>query len=455
MNYLGLLRRVVALLDRLNLRPEMDDPEKVLQAVHRDVSFRGINLWILITATLVASVGLNVNSTAVIIGAMLISPLLGPINGIGVSLAIYDIALLRKALRNFAVAVLFSLATSSVYFALTPLKEAGSELLARTTPTFWDVLIAFFGGLSGIIAALGREKRTNVIAGVAIATALMPPLCTAGYGVGTLQLKFFIGALYLFLINTVFISASAYVTFQVVRFPNVEFKDKAYQLRIRRILVAIGVLTLLPSLYVAYTVVQDAIQEARIRAFVENAFSAFPTTNVVEYKRLSQKEPHRLRVVLVGEPLSEEQVRYLEHELQTGYKLPSYQLEVIQGASRPELLPEAARLLEATERSYSEIRRLSDSVQTLQALLKDCQKTLEGRKQEREQLAREIRSLFPEIKAIGLQEIAVLSSAEAPEQRLVVLLRLAPKARFTEEARLKSWLSQRTGYAQIQVCYLP
>lgn len=456
MRFFGLTRRVVALLERLNLRPEMDNPEKILQDVHRDVSFRGINLWILITATMVASVGLNVNSTAVIIGAMLISPLLGPINGIGVSLAIYDIALLRKALRNFAVAVLFSLATSSVYFALTPLKEAGSELLARTTPTFWDVLIAFFGGLSGIIAALGREKRTNVIAGVAIATALMPPLCTAGYGIGTLQPKFFVGALYLFLINTVFISASAYLTFQVVRFPNVEFKDKVYQLRIRRILVVIGLLTLLPSLYVAYTVVQDAIQEARIRAFVENAFSAFPSTNVVEYKRLGQKgAPPRLRVVLVGEPLSEDQVRYLQHELQTSYKLDSYELEVIQGASQPELLPEAARLLEATERSYSELRRLSDSVQTLQALLQACQKTLEGQKQEREQLTREIRSLFPEIKAVGLQEIAMLTSAEASEQRLVVLLRLAPKARFQEEARLKSWLTQRTGYPHIQVCYLP
>ncbi len=449
------MRRIVALLDRLNLRPEMDDPEKILQDVHRDVSFRGINLWILITATLVASVGLNVNSTPVIIGAMLISPLLGPINGIGVSLAIYDIALLRKALRNFAVAVLFSLATSAMYFALTPLKEAGSELLARTTPTFWDVLIAFFGGLSGSIAALGRERRTNVIAGVAIATALMPPLCTAGYGIGTLQPKFFIGALYLFLINAVFISASAYLTFQVIRFPNVEFKDKAYQLRIRRILVAIGLLTLLPSLYVAYTVVQEAIQEARIRTFVENAFSAFQATNVVEYKRLSQKNPPKLRIVLVGEPLAEEQIRYLQHELNTTYKLAGYELEVIQGASKPALLPEAARLLEATERSYSELRRLSDSLRTLQNQLQACQKTLQSQKQEQEQLAREIRSLFPAIKAVGLQKVMLLQPPQAADSQLVVLLRLQPKSRFSEEARLKAWLSQRTGHPQVHITYLP
>lgn len=450
----ALIRRVVALLDRLNLRPEMDDPEKILQDVHRDVSFRGINLWILITATLVASVGLNVNSTPVIIGAMLISPLLGPINGIGVSLAIYDIALLRKALRNFAVAVLFSLATSAVYFTLTPLKEAGSELLARTTPTFWDVLIAFFGGLSGIIAALGRERRTNVIAGVAIATALMPPLCTAGYGIGTLQPKFFVGAMYLFLINAVFISASAYLTFQVIRFPNVEFKDKAYQLRIRRILVAIGLLTLLPSLYVAYMVVQEAIQEARIRTFVENAFSAFPATNVVEYKRLDQKNSPKLRVVLVGEPLGEDQIRYLQHDLNTTYKLAGYELEVIQGATKPALLPEAARLLEATERSYSELRRLSDSLRTLQNQLQACQKTLQSQNQEQEQLAREIRSLFPEIKALGIQKVTLLQPPQAPESQLAVLLRLQPKARFPEEARLKAWLSERTGHTQIHITYL-
>lgn len=149
------LRRLRAVVERFRIHPEMDSPERILEAISRDVTFRGINLWVLITATLVASVGLNVNSTAVIIGAMLISPLMGPIIGVGVSLAIYDIALFRKSLRNLVVAVFFSLVASSLYFLLTPLKEAGSELIARTKPTFWDVLIAFFGGLSGVIAALG------------------------------------------------------------------------------------------------------------------------------------------------------------------------------------------------------------------------------------------------------------------------------------------------------------
>lgn len=161
----SLARWVLGLIDRLNLERERDDPASTLAAIERDIEFRGVNLWVLICAVLVASVGLNVNSTAVIIGAMLISPLMGPIIGIGVSLATYDLPLLKKSSKNFGVAVLFSLLTSAIYFALSPLTEPQSELIARTSPTIWDVLIAFFGGLAGIIAATSREKKLTVIAG--------------------------------------------------------------------------------------------------------------------------------------------------------------------------------------------------------------------------------------------------------------------------------------------------
>jgi uncharacterized hydrophobic protein (TIGR00271 family) len=205
------LRYLLTLFDRLDLQRERAEPAETIAAIERDVEFRGVNLWVLVCAVLVASVGLNVNSTAVIIGAMLISPLMGPIIGIGVSLATYDLALLKKSAKNFGVAVAFSLATSAVYFALSPLKEPQSELLARTSPTVWDVLIAFFGGLAGIIAATSREKKFTDIAGVAIATALMPPLCTAGYGIARFSGTFFFGALYLFTINAVFISTAVYI----------------------------------------------------------------------------------------------------------------------------------------------------------------------------------------------------------------------------------------------------
>lgn len=169
------------LLRALNLDSDIDDYEKIHAAIEKDIIFKGTNLWILAFAIIVASVGLNMNSTAVIIGAMLISPLMGPINGMGYSLATYNFPLFRKAVRNFTFAVIASLAASTLYFTVSPVSTAHSELLARTSPTIYDVLIALFGGMAGIVAISSKNKG-NVIPGVAIATALMPPLCTAGYG---------------------------------------------------------------------------------------------------------------------------------------------------------------------------------------------------------------------------------------------------------------------------------
>lgn len=174
--------------------------EEAEQAIREGVSFRGINILILIVAIFIASLGLNTNSTAVIIGAMLISPLMGPIIGIGLAVGIHDFELMKRSFRNLAMATLFSVATSCVYFLLSPVNEGHSELLARTSPTIYDVMIGFFGGAAGILA-IGSKIKGNVIPGVAIATALMPPLCTVGYGLATFQPAFFFGALYLSLIH--------------------------------------------------------------------------------------------------------------------------------------------------------------------------------------------------------------------------------------------------------------
>ena len=192
------------LRDRFDLGEDSALQDEVVDNIFRGVDFRGTNLWVLIFATFVASLGLNVNSTAVIIGAMLISPLMGPIMGMGLSVGINDFDLLKRSVRNFGFMVLVSILTSTLYFVVSPLSGAQSELLARTVPTTYDVLIAFFGGLAGIVAQSRRDRTSTVIPGVAIATALMPPLCTAGYGLATLQLNYFLGAFYLFFINTVF-----------------------------------------------------------------------------------------------------------------------------------------------------------------------------------------------------------------------------------------------------------
>ena len=186
---------------------DMEDEKEIVAQITSGVSFRGANLWVLIFAIFIASLGLNVNSTAVIIGAMLISPLMGPIIGMGLAIGINDFQLLRRAAKNFAIATVISILTATVYFLITPLGEAQSELLARTSPTIYDVLIATFGGAAGILALCTKGKG-NVIPGVAIATALMPPLCTAGFGLASGHLLYFLGAFYLFFINTVFISLS-------------------------------------------------------------------------------------------------------------------------------------------------------------------------------------------------------------------------------------------------------
>ena len=208
---------IAKILKFINLHSGEENKQKVLETVRSSISFRGSNVWILACAIVVASIGLNVNSTAVVIGAMLISPLMGPIIGAGFGLGMYDFELVKKSLKNLLIATLVGLFVSTMYFFLSPFKETQTELLSRTSPNIYDVLIAFFGGLVGVIA-ITRVEKGNPIPGVAIATALMPPLCTAGYGMAIGNLKFFFGALFLYNINCVFICISTfliYITFRL------------------------------------------------------------------------------------------------------------------------------------------------------------------------------------------------------------------------------------------------
>ncbi len=277
----------------------------------------------------------------------------------------------------------------------------------------------------------------------------MPPLCTAGYGIGTLQPRFLFGALYLFLINAVFISASSYLAFQVIRFPNREFVDKAYQNRIRRVMAFVVLATLIPSVYVAYTVVKEAVEEARVRAFLEEAFAAFPTTSVVERQKILRKDTVRLKVVLVGQPLTPEQVAYLNHELQTTYKLPTYQLEVVQGTSdRPQAMPEVAHLLEATERSYTQLQRLSDSLRVVERQLLACREEQQRRRVEQTQLLQEMQALFPPLSPLAVESLPVKNGQQVDTVLIVVLGAMRPWP-AAEEARLQKWLKVRTGRSRL------
>jgi uncharacterized hydrophobic protein (TIGR00271 family) len=256
-------------LNHFKLTHQLEDPNSIYNQISEGVNFKGTNLWILMCSTLVCSVGLNMNSTAVVIGAMLISPLLGPINGIGYSIAVYDIKLFKKSLNNFLFAIITAFLSATLYFIITPISTAQTELLARTSPTIYDVLIALFGGTAGIIAMSTKTKGT-VIPGVAIATALMPPLCTAGYGLATLQVSFLFGALYLFTINAVFIALAALLVSKLLKFPIHENAAPVRQKVIKRYVTLIIILTLIPSFFLGNRLVQQEKFMDKSKKYIDN-----------------------------------------------------------------------------------------------------------------------------------------------------------------------------------------
>jgi uncharacterized hydrophobic protein (TIGR00271 family) len=307
------IRAILYIRHRFDLEEGKEDELETIDYISKNVEFRGANLWILIFAIFVASVGLNVNSTAVIIGAMLISPLMGPIMGIGLAAGINDFDLLKRSFRNLAVAVFISILTSTIYFAITPIYEAQSELLARTEPTVWDVLIALFGGLAGIIAG-SRKEKSNAIPGVAIATALMPPLCTAGYGLATGNLLYFIGAFYLFFINSVFISLSTYLIVRFMKYPKKQFLDRKREKRVQTYITLFTLMTIIPSVYLAYGLVKQSIWNQQARQFVRVEMQ-FPKSQILNTELTYNRQERIIEVSLIGEPISAEEIEILQRKV--------------------------------------------------------------------------------------------------------------------------------------------
>lgn len=299
--------------DRFDLHEGKEDEIETIEYIKKNVEFKGANLWILIFAIIVASVGLNVNSTAVIIGAMLISPLMGPIMGIGLAAGINDFDLLKKSLKNLGISVLISILTSTIYFSFTPLADAQSELLARTEPSIWDVLIALFGGLAGIVAG-SRKEKSNAIPGVAIATALMPPLCTAGYGLATGNFYYFFGAFYLFFINSVFISLSTYLIVKFMNFPKKEFFDRRRERTVRNYITIFTILTIVPSVYLAYNIVTRTLWEKNAKQFIKTELD-FPRAQIIASTLTFDADSSGIEVSVIGDRIEEEQLQLLQKKL--------------------------------------------------------------------------------------------------------------------------------------------
>ena len=316
-----------------NAFPEKDCEDEVVAQISDGVDFHGATLWVLIFAIFIASLGLNVNSTAVIIGAMLISPLMGPIIGMGLAVGIADLKLFKRALTNYLITTVISVVTATIYFTISPITEAQSELLARTSPTLYDVLIALFGGAAGILA-ISTKSKNNVIPGVAIATALMPPLCTAGYGLAVSNTSYFFGAFYLYFINTVFIAFTTCIGVRLLHFHRKKFVDREKMKRVNYYIISIVIITMLPAGYMTWSIIKQSVTENNIEKFVRDELDN-SGTYIISHEYDSKTKT--LSVVAIGKPISVGAIAKAQKSM-ADYKLGDYTLKVIQGASSDSLL---------------------------------------------------------------------------------------------------------------------
>ncbi len=363
--------------DMLNMHDGMMSYEEIDEMMQENTVIHGPNMWILMLAALIASIGLNLNSTAVIIGAMLISPLMSGIMTMGYSLAVRDLRLLRRAFLRFGTQVVISLVSSTIYFLITPLDAPTAEMIARTSPTIWDVLIALFGGIAGAIGNT-REKKGNVIPGVAIATALMPPLCTAGYGIATGQPSFFLGAFYLFIINTLFISLSTMIVTVLLGVPYHRNVSDKRQKKINRAIAAITIVAAVPSVFFGAATVFGSVMDRNISSYLAGEF-VFSGTTVVQSS--ADKSAKTISVSLVGTTLSDDVINMLEQEMPK-YGLEGYRLIVTQNKT---IIPAADENTDKITIALQESR-----IDELEQLLSRCDEEITGLKAENAALKGEV-----------------------------------------------------------------
>lgn len=437
--------------DRFNLETDKADELETIDYMKKSVEFKGANLWILIFAIFIASIGLNVNSTAVIIGAMLISPLMSPILGIGMSVAINDLDFLKKSFKNLMVATLFSVAASTIYFSISPLSDAQSELLARTNPTIWDVLIAFFGGLAGIVAGSRREK-SNAIPGVAIATALMPPLCTAGYGLATGNLYYFLGAFYLYFINGVFISLATFLIVRMLKYPQKEFADLRRQKQVRAWITFFVIITILPSTYLAYRTVQRSVFERNAMAFISQEF-AFPKTRVISKQFNFSSSAPVIEVSLFGEKVSADVLANVKSKL-PNYKLENASLVVFQGYDdNPNEIALTSTLRSGiVEELYKQNEQVMRSKDDRIRFLENEVLQLKGSQYQSQEIGAEIKMLYPDLQAFTLNRTLYLKLDSMKQDTTFLALAAFKKIPPRKEIlKLERWLRTRVKTDKVMV----
>lgn len=432
----NLIRKTLHLL---NLDAHLEDPEVVYSEIQKGVSFSGTNLWILMFAVVIASVGLNMNSTAVIIGAMLISPLMGPINGMGYGIATFDLPLFRKAVKNFTFAIGAGLIASTLYFLITPISTAQSELLARTNPTIYDVFIALFGGLAGIVAISSLQKGT-VIPGVAIATALIPPLCTAGYGLANLKFDFFFGALYLFTINTIFIAISSILVSKILKFPIHANIDAEKKRRIHNIITIIIILVLIPSIYFGYKLVQRerfnqiANQYAKSVGYIEGNY-------LLKYN--IDPNSRTIELIYGGTSMDDSQKNLILANAKA-FGLTSEQILITQGLT-----------FDISDKTDFETAKLKEKINMLQLALDKKIAELDSLRQRSligGHLFAELKILFPQIVSLSFSEGFFYSNTvENPIKLPIIILQTEGKLNHKSYSKIENWLKQRLNTDTIKI----
>ncbi len=434
------------LREYMDLKKDKENELETVDSIRKGVEFKGANLWILIFAIFMASLGLNVNSTAVIIGAMLISPLMGPIMGVGLSVGLNDFELMKRSLKSFLITTAFSVVTATVFFLLAPMAGSQSELLARTSPTIYDVFIALFGGLAGVVALSTKEKG-NVIPGVAIATALMPPLCTAGYGLASGNLIYFLGAFYLYFINSVFISLATFIGVRMMHFKRKEFVDKAREKTVRKSIIFIVIVTMCPAVYLTYGIIKSTFYEAAANRFV-NEQLVFENTQVLDKKINYEKK--EIRVVLMGSEVPDASISIARSKMKD-YKLDESKLIVLQGMNNEALDVSSIRAMVMEDFYENSERRLQEQRDRITQL----EKTLEQYKEYdalSRTLAPELKVLYPSIHTLSIaRSLEVRVDSLKADTVTLAVMKFAKQPTEAEKTKISDWLKARVGAKKLRL----
>lgn len=419
-----------------NLNIDMDDEETIIENVRWGAELKGANLWVLVFAIIIASIGLNVNSTAVIIGAMLISPLMGPLIAIGLGLSINDFELIKLAVKNLSFALLMSLIASTLYFLITPLDQAQTEILARTSPTIFDVFIAFSGGLAGMVATT-RKVKGNVIPGVAIATALMPPLCTAGYGIASGNWQYFFGAFYLYFINCVFIFLGTFLIVRAMQFKKKVFVDKILELRIRRYIYVMIMVTVLPSIYLAYNMINRSITERHINEFLLKEVSSQGMV-IIEKSITNDDGLTKIEVSAVGASISEEFIKSVNAKLKQ-YDLPNAKVYFKSiGTSNTDIVAIKSAIIEELYRNNEQVIRDKDKkIELLEKELSANKANLIPVKA----IISELKVHLPNLTELILSKVKI---GDTPQTLLLAYLKYSDKLSAKDIEKTREWLKIRT-----------